>query len=295
MGIRVFLTKVLAILALILTIFVILCSYYSIRLNKAHFYTIPGKEIVFIGDSRVETGLNDRLDNKTFNVAQSAESYLYSYIKLRKLLPLNKGIKRVVLGFSDLNLHVHMDDWYYKDQPLQFKVSNFLFLMRPDEVLLLARNNFSATVLGIIDYPKFKFDVFKNMKPGDKINTLGVGRFEPQYGVQLKVGNLVEAKTMMDDQHFRLSLPQVKFLDKIAQLCKQQGVELILLSTPLHKSYQTGSRHSQVFWKEHYPNLRYLDFTTYQLSDSLYVDFEHLNDKGAEHFTRIVLDSLQKF
>lgn len=251
---------------------------------------MPEKEVIFIGDSRIETSIDDRKNNKTINLAQSAESYLYSYIKLRKMFAINPGIKMVVLSFSDLNLHEDMEDWYFKNQPLQFKVSNFLFLMPSSEIKLLFRNNIKATIAGILDYPKFKFDVYKNMKPGDKINTLGVGQYKPIYGILLKSPKPGELESKMSPASFKYSKHQMEYLDKIVEMCKRANVELVFLSTPLHHSFQTGSRFSDSIHVAKYPTIKFLDYTSMNCVDSCFGDYEHLNYQGSQQFT----DSLFK-
>jgi hypothetical protein len=287
-----FVLRVFKFSLLTIAIFLVPCAFFTIGLNQEKFYKMPEKEVIFIGDSRVETSVNDNKNSKTINLAQSAESYLYSYIKLRKMIAINPQIKMVVLSYSDLNLHEDMEDWYFKNQPLQFKVSNFLFLMPPSEIRLLLRNNFKVTIAGILDYPKFKFDVYKNMKPGDKINTLGVGRYEPIYGIQLKSPKPGELESKMRPDSFRYSKHQLEYLDKIFEMCKRAKVELVFLSTPLHRTFQTGSRFSDSLHTARYPNLKYLDYTGMVFPDSCFGDYEHLNYQGSQLFTDTLFKAL---
>jgi hypothetical protein len=287
-----FVLRVLKFSLLAIAVFLLPCVYFTVGLNQRHFYEMPEKQIIFIGDSRIETSVNDTLQSNTLNIAQSAESYLYSYIKLRKMIAINPQIKTVVLGFSDLNLHADMEDWYFKNQPLQFKVSNFLFLMPPAEIKLLLRNNFKTTIAGILDYPKFKFDVYKNMKPGDKINTLGVGRYESINPSQWKAPKPGELESKMRPDSFRYSKHQLQYLDKIFDLCKRANVELVFLSTPLHRSFQTGSRFSDSIHTARYPMVKYLDYTSMDYPDSCFGDYEHLNYQGSQQFTDTLFRAL---
>ena len=280
-----FVRRVALFIILTMVVFLLPCSFFTIGLNQEHFYKMPDRQVIFIGDSRIETSVNDTKSTQTINLAQSAESYLYSYIKLRKMLAINPQVKKVVLSFSDLNLHADMEDWYFRNQPLQFKVSNFLFLMPPGEIGLLLRNNFKTTLAGIVDYPKFKFDVYKNMKAGDKINTLGVGRYEPIYTTLSKLPKPGELESKMAPGKFTYSKHQLIYLDKIVALCRQYGVELIFLSTPLHHTFQTGSRFSDSLHRSKYGAIQYLDYTSLAFPDSCFGDYEHLNYQGSQRFT----------
>lgn len=287
-----FVLRVFKFSLLAIAVFLLPCIYFTVGLNQRHFYEMPEKKVIFIGDSRIETSVDDTKHTETINLAQSAESYLYSYIKLKKMLAINPQVKMVVLSFSDLNLHEDMEDWYFKNQPLQFKVSNFLFLMPASEIRLLLRNNFKVTIAGILDYPKFKFDVYKNMKPGDKINTLGVGRYEPIYGIKWKSPKPGELESKMRPDSFRYSKHQLVYLDKIFEMCKRANVELVFLSTPLHHSFQTGSRFSDSIHAAKYPMVKYLDYTSMNYPDSCFGDYEHLNYQGSQQFSDTLFRAL---
>lgn len=68
---------------------------------------------IIIGHSHAEGAYIDSLLPNTVNMAQSGESYFYSYIKLRKLLEANNNIRRVMIEVTNNNLEKEMDEWTF--------------------------------------------------------------------------------------------------------------------------------------------------------------------------------------
>ena len=83
----------------------------NFSLNLYFINTIPpmvNANTLIIGDSHPQTAINPKLLNNAENLSQSAEPYLITYFKLKKLLDTNK-INTVILGYSYHNLSAFND------------------------------------------------------------------------------------------------------------------------------------------------------------------------------------------
>ena len=59
---------------------------------------------IYIGDSHIKHAINDSIIPNSLNIAESSESFYFSYFKLKILLENNPSIKKVHLGLSYHNL-----------------------------------------------------------------------------------------------------------------------------------------------------------------------------------------------
>ena len=61
--------------------------------------------IIFAGDSNMETSVNDKIINNSINLAKSGDSYLYTYLKIKKLIQEDKTkVDTIVISFSPHNI-----------------------------------------------------------------------------------------------------------------------------------------------------------------------------------------------
>ena len=94
-------------------------------------------------------------------------------------------------------------------------------------------------------------------------------------------------------------------LERILDLCEAQGVEVILVTTPISKAFMYDYDNFQVF-EEDYADiarahgLQFYDFILYKTRDTLFPDETafydevHLNRSGAETFSRVFAETVQR-
>lgn len=91
---------------------------------------------------------------------------------------------------------------------------------------------------------------------------------------------------------------QIDFLKEIEQLCKNIGVRLILLNTPMHPEFQKTLKEDKEYFNKYCEQSRIVDqlwnYSDFTLPDSCYADAEHLNYHGADVFTKMIRDKLKK-
>ena len=98
---------------------------------------------------------------------------------------------------------------------------------------------------------------------------------------------------------------RMQTLEQICAYCQQNGIELVAFATPLpaysildygERYFEQKAQLDELFGRY---GVDYLDFTLispdiFETKDSLYADYEHLNDEGAGVFTKVLADVLKK-
>ncbi|HEY3402074.1 MAG TPA: hypothetical protein VGK59_01740 [Ohtaekwangia sp.] len=268
--------------------------YFSYRFNNPAIYKLkPSVDLVIIGDSHIQCGLEDSLFQNSINVSNSADSYLFTYIKIRRLVEHNPGIKKVMLGYSAHNLEQSMDNWNFRDENLRNKTAQYFFLMGLSEVKFLAKRNPFAFVRGIIQFPKIKFNTIRSLNKKSDVLDIGVGGHQRLTEV-IYDWKGYDPKVMADYiQACTLSESQEIYLNKIIDLCRLKGIELILISTPLHPTYSNRDQGcAKKYHTINLDNIHWCDFTHLDLADSLFADHEHLNQNGAIVFSKHLKNNL---
>ena len=242
--------------------------------------------IVFAGDSNVECAINDSLIPGSVNIASSSEAYLYTYVKLRAILKNNPQISTVFLGYSVHSLGRSVDRKYlYDSGNLAYRLPFLSHLMEREEKSLLWRNNPKTCFLAI-------FAIIKQNFSTAIVDARVFGRNLPYGGyLYLKRDKLDEGKRLfaVDPNPLKKSDAQVRYLMKIAQICREYSVKLILLDTPKHPFYCariTGIAKAQWIDVAHgLSPAEIMDCSQYELPDTCYGDLTHLNDQGAALFS----------
>ena len=95
-----------------------LCGFKAIDcLNAMRFEKYIGslrQEAIFVGDSHIQSAINDALIANVVNLSQNGEPYYFTYYKLKKIVASKKTkIKTIYLGFGYHNLSSYRDDFTF--------------------------------------------------------------------------------------------------------------------------------------------------------------------------------------
>ena len=71
---------------------------YKYKLN--HLQLDESTNVLILGDSHTQYGLDDSIILNSLNISQSAQHFIYSYNVLKQLLNTNSQIEKVILGVS---------------------------------------------------------------------------------------------------------------------------------------------------------------------------------------------------
>jgi hypothetical protein len=236
-------------------------------------------EVLFIGDSHIEVGIDDKLRNNIVNFSQSGDNYLYTYIKLKNILEHNSNIKTVVLGIDAHNIDSNAIEWYQNYNYLTFKFAKIYPFASLEDITTLFKFNgldMLRNLPNIVSY--------KNLK---KTNLSEFGEFKKSLDT-LVINNI---KPCIEIEKPMISNLQFMYLNKIRKSLLEKNIDLILLTMPVHKSkLKCNSKlENEILKYSKFYNLEYINLKNYILEDSDFSDEYHLNSNGAHKITTEIL------
>ena len=267
-------------------------------MSQASFKIDPSKNILVLGESLTEFGINDSIFTRSVNLSQSANAYMYSYCKLKKVLENNQHIDTVLLSFKYTMLTKKFEDvWIMSENSVVFRVPFFVTLLGKDEFLTYDKKKLLQAIIkipirnigSIIKYLRKGQSNFsyKDLRIGGYVRVdMNNLEMEP---ILPFIGDLGNAESSWQAE----SPMQKEYLYKIIDLCKKYNVELILLSTPIYNPEVFGNIDKMNEYHLKYLNgIKMLNYTSFALPDEYYRDIIHLNYKGADVFSKYLQENL---
>jgi hypothetical protein len=266
-------------------------------------------ETLVIGDSHTQTALNPALMRGCISMSYSDENYFFTYYKLKWALEKEKNIKNVILGFSYHNLSINQEN-AIKERTF-FLEHEFLLLDDYGKLIVKKKSNDLFTYFNM----KYVYGLPLNFYNNDHL-MINFASDKNEYRVKIWGGyknmttaniNSEQKSKMIEEKNSRnyeVSDLMVEYLRKIIILCEERNVSLYLVNTPIHQLYY--ERYSEKTVKRFSSTadslktdgrIKYLDFQWFLTADSFYYDGEHLNEAGAEIFSKemqFILDSEEK-
>lgn len=254
----------------------------------AHFpFEQKNVHTLILGDSHTQCGINDTLLPNSLNLSESADTYFYSYVKLKHMLAANPQINTLILGYTNYNITDNQDRWLRSENINSFKLPIYFFLFDQEDFRDFMKINptqllkFSGTIF------KRNFSHLYRIFIKEKINKFGIGAFlDLEKQMENKEKSINNKNINTTSKHSEID---ILYLKKINELCKTKHVKLILIATPTQDQLIATHHTKQLaFWKSHLKEALYLDFSTYHLKNDNFADNSHLNGKGATNFTAVL-------
>jgi hypothetical protein len=269
----------------------------SIINNKKLFGIANCPENIVVGHSQTEETFDDEIIKNTKNLSMSGENIYYTYFKVYQILKCNKTIKNIFISFTNHQITQNYDETSIWDEKhIDHSYSKYAAFMSINDYLVLLKNN----PLGIIKAQplatkKQLMFLLKNKK--SIYEDYLIGNF-----VKLKTSrldsilNFKKTNIKLDSINFKYSKYTFIYLDKIIDLCKNKNVELFLIRTPVHKTWNelNDEYFFQKILKEKYSQIDFLDFKKFPLMNNEYYDQSHLNQFGAAKFSTFFNKLLEK-
>jgi hypothetical protein len=255
-----------------------ICSFISFRIPQE-------KDILIVGDSHTECAINDNIFKRSVNISQSAEAYLYSYLKLRKFLNANHHINKVILSFHGGSIDISRDRWITGEVYIKDHFTKYIYLFTKDEFFFMIKNK--PFLSAVIKTSAHSRDIILKLitKRDSTYADLYLGGYLWLDRDKLDE-DLERAKNIEPEQH-KYALYTYDYIIKIYELCKQYDVELILFNSPTYNSEIYGNKDVLLdYYNNHFSTIRYLDLSDFTLPKYGYGDINHLNYKGAEVFSK---------
>jgi hypothetical protein len=260
-------------------------------LENSNYYKLSNTtNYIVLGDSEPECSFNDSLINNLINLSNSGESYFYTYLKARKIIPNNKQIQAVFIGFSNNSISMSADSTIWNDLYLPIRLPTYFPLMDYDHIRLLRKKNKDflnfvpkSILRNIFRNYKYLLCKEKGFKKDDRFGSY-------LYLSRNKTDSIVldaSQKGEPGKTPYHLSHLSIKYLSKLINFCGEHKIKTFIIRSPVHE-ISNDSLNKQFFQEllpAEYSNIEFLDFSKFPLSNSEFGDLEHINHKGAYKFS----------
>lgn len=286
-------------LSIFMTIFITALSLYLTFVIRFNVKTIEnfrfhkGINKIIAGDSRTQYSINDKILPNTINISQNSEGLLYSYFKLKTLLLNNPQIDTVFLGVS-----YHNFSYYYNDiHRVPDVTSRYFFILAPFEQIRLLMDTKNSL-------PMIQQSIIAGTKNWIR-NTPDyafLGGFE-SYSTNILLSDSfivkrINSQYFDDGKLYDFFEENIIYFGKIAKMCKEMNVTLIVLNTPMHPGYK--EKVPPKFVNEFYSlvkidGITIIEFNDLKLSDNDFLpDGDHLQESGARLATLYLNELINK-
>ena len=218
-----FISKVSYFLLLIIAISVALTLLNRMFLLSIDSRNIdPKKNILVLGDSHSKYAVNDSILFNSANFSQDADSYFYTYYKLKYFLEANPQIDTVFVSFSRHNLHKSIEKrWLLSPEHLATRIDLYLPLLEWKDFWFLARQIPDQTLSGF--FTQIGSPLILGIR-GSQIfggfENLNQDNLEEELKA-LRLGELGE-----EYQSFEVSQLENSYLQRIVNYCEQKNVNI---------------------------------------------------------------------
>jgi len=253
-------------------------SNYLIE-KRARFAVDKTKSLIILGHSHPEMAYNDSLIPSAKNVASAAEAYFYSYHKLKKILPQNSQIKTVLIECTNNQFIASTNDWIWGDK-MPFRVPKYNPFLDWEEKSMLFQKNPIPFINANRSSMKANFEriIALNLDYTSDMGGYGSNNHVLTDSVS---GDLL---VPVDEERSELNM---RYLRKMIDYCKKRGVEVYLVRSPTLGEYYKiyPNQDFQDALNTYFNDVPFLDFSGYKLHYSDFIDYEHMNRKGARRYS----------
>jgi hypothetical protein len=235
---------------------------------------------LIMGDSHTMWAISDADIDGLQNISWNAESYIFTYAKLRYILNKEHKITEIFLGFSYHNLSGFYDPYIYGEK-MEYILYRYIGVLNFKEFIEISANSLFRFMLS----PRTLYGVSKFILTNDCV-LFGTGAYKPMK----ETFNLVQMEKRIQEQYYNktevigISEINIRYLHKIVDLCKEKNIKLTMLQTPMHKSYIKEVPKIYIQYFDYFiqsNNLDLFDFQNLELPDSCFLpDADHVNYYG---------------
>jgi hypothetical protein len=258
-------------------------------------------KILIMGASFVDLSINEEHIEGSLKLASNAESYDFSFAKIKAISNMDANLEVLVLGVfynpippSKLSrYHYHHSFLYYPF--LKANIAEHKPIFEHETYLeVLLNHEFGIPTRGFVSEIKDAIYCQRKLSRYPPISKQ-IAIFPQPWEESVKMLFYNQDTEELND----ISPFFVTELHKIKDLCQQKGYKLILYNAPLHKDFHDHipdiyklAIDSVVNSIVDNRNIYYLNYSQYPLPDSCFRDLFHTNIYGANIITPVLRDSL---
>jgi hypothetical protein len=281
-----FIKRLLLFLTIIIGfVFIDVCLQKTLLFRDEDMKLAKNIHTLILGHSHTANSCNTKYIKNSINLASSGEAYIYTYFKAKKVIETNPQIKKVYVEFTNNQIDKHMDNWIWDDTHLQYNFISYGVLMDYDALSLLYKKNPSGFVTA---FSKGLFNNLLKMVPSKKrkIQYGSMGGFKTNN--QIFINTKVPKNKKMTSSNYEISESNIYYLEQIVKYCKQRKIEVILVRSPMHKTYDVSfseKEHNKILSKK-FKDIKFIDNKDFPIPDNGFQDIEHLNSIGAKFYSQ---------
>lgn len=305
--------KILVRKALVFALVLGLCCALFHQINQRLFQTIspvidPKVELVSCGSSLTQYALSDSIIPGFQNLSHEGKTGLETYKTVQEVIDNNPHLESVIIDFTVMGMIEYRDYSYFIPIFAQKQFENTYPLVGFEDLrayplnpkyyfLNQVRNEWVPN----IDYLKKWWSRHEGSIDTDFPY---LGSYQPKQGSRNNWNpkawlEKAEMLRKLTGSKYPVSTIDVSYMDSIAAYTQSKGVNLIIFLTPLHQDIIPIV--PQIYWDEfyalfaraeEYDHVRMIDFTTFPLADSAFINFTHINENGAMVISHAFRDSL---
>jgi len=238
--------------------------------------------VLILGDSHPQKSVNPKLFNNSLNISQYAEPYILTFWKLKNILK-NSKIDTVMIGFAHHNISA-FNDLKFQDKGWSTEMFKRIYPIQ----------EFKTITSVEIDYLEFYKILWKQICLFPKLNhTNYIGNYSnSNYSNISNAQSAVHNHYYYEGKEIGVSKIAISYLDSLINICTIRGVKPILISNPVHKTYYKKipsiniSAFEELKTELISKGVMVIDKTKENYPDSLFLDVNHLNESGANRFTK---------
>jgi len=259
-------------------------------------------ETLVLGSSHAYLGVNpEYLEGKAFNLAYTAQTFAFDLFLLEKYIDQMPSLKRIIypVSYPSYGSEAHLFDGIY-DKTYYFKhfygSELYTHWYEPENYSLLALFTVKKSVDRTLRYYQGKDSLVEFNEDGwffwnDSLTT-------KELYANGKQSSTYHNHFYQEDLHEK----NLAKLAAIIEICQKHGVDVWLISTPMHESYRENMKAERYrFMVESTDSLAstygisYLNLTSDdRFGKHDFMDANHLDKEGARKFTLMLRDTMEQ-
>lgn len=248
---------------------------------REHSWSLPSNvHVVFLGASHINKGIDDSLMADAINWSRASERYMYTFIKLQHLIPQNPQIDTIFIEFAPTDVWEDADYKYYDLNEQSGYVKTYWPFYESDNWKLVLKEP-----LQVVDL------VIKSLLETEDLD-------HDKWWSHM--GGYEALSDCMDPELVKESLEVSRgyghdanyyYLRRIIDLCTMHDIKLFFLETPTyHPEYFFDQAYYRKAYHDYFSDVELIDYSDWPADDTERYDAHHLNDKGAQRFTREIMN-----
>lgn len=232
---------------------------------------------LFLGASQPERAVDPSSWPNSINLSAPSECYMFTFLKLKKILECNEQIDTVFLQFAPLDVRENADEPYFSINAMKRFIPIYSPFFSLEEMKVYCSYSSIKSVL-FAHVSKIYLGIPTGIRTYGHFTAINDKKFDRNHRYRNPLLNLNNG-----GEGNKINL---LYLNKIVDLCLKYKCKLYFVYYPVFapEEYYDQSFFRKVY-KEQFNTIELLDFNDFNIPDSLRADEHHLNAEGAIYFT----------